>query len=76
MLTAPAVSNSWFRFTVTGDQGPDYVIERSSALSPGSWLPLSTNLAPYALPLVGPETNAAKNFYRARLARHDLVNPC
>ena len=69
VLTAPAVSNSWFRFTVTGDQGPDYVIERSSALSPGSWLPLSTNLAPVPPFLWSvQETNAAKNFYRARLA--------
>ena len=69
VLTAPAVSNSWFSFSVTGDQGPDYVIERSSALTPGSWLPLTTNLSPLP-PFIwsAHETNGTRNFYRARLA--------
>lgn len=69
LLTAPAVSNSWFSFSVTGDQGPDYVIERSSALTPGSWLPLTTNLSPLP-PFIwsAHETNGTRNFYRARLA--------
>ena len=68
-LTAPTMNNGWFSFSVTGDQGPDYVIERSSALTPGSWVPLFTNLSP-----VPPfnwsvqETNGTRNFYRARLA--------
>ena len=69
-LTTPAMNNGWFSFGVTGEQGPDYVIERSSALTPGSWLPLTTNLTP-TLPFIwsGYEiTNGTKNFYRARLA--------
>jgi hypothetical protein len=68
-LTSPAMNNGWFSFSVTGDQGPDYVIERSSALSPGSWLPLSTNLSPVPPFLWSvQETNGTRNFYRARLA--------
>ncbi len=67
-LTAPALNNGWFSFIVTGDQGPDYVIERSSVLTPGSWLPLSTNLAPVPPFLWSvQETNGTRNFYRARL---------
>jgi len=69
VLSAPIVSNGWFSFSVSGDQGPDYVIERSSALSPGSWLPLSTNLSPLP-PFIWStvETNGTINFYRTRLA--------
>jgi hypothetical protein len=69
VLTVPALSNGWFSFWVTGDQGPDYVLERSSALTPGSWLPLSTNLSPLP-PFIWSvlETNGTRNFYRARLA--------
>jgi hypothetical protein len=69
VLMSPAVSNGWFSFRVTGDQGPDYVIEQSSTLATGNWLPLSTNLAPVP-PFTWSvrETNGTKNFYRARLA--------
>ena len=69
VLLAPTISTGWFRFSVTGDQGPDYVIERSSALTPGSWLALSTNLSPLP-PFIWSvqETNGTRNFYRVRLA--------
>ncbi|HEX5221861.1 MAG TPA: lamin tail domain-containing protein [Verrucomicrobiae bacterium] len=69
VLTSPNASNGWFSFGVTGDQGPDYVIERSTALTPGNWLPLFTNLSPLP-PFTWSifETNGTRNFYRARLA--------
>jgi hypothetical protein len=70
LLTSSSVSNGWFSFSVSGDQGPDYVIERSPALAPADWLPLSTNLSP-ALPFTWstPDfTNGVKGFYRVKLA--------
>jgi hypothetical protein len=70
LLVFPSVSNGAFRFLVSGDQGPDYVIERTHAASWANWLPLATNLSP-ALPFdwSDPESsNALPNFYRVRLA--------
>jgi hypothetical protein len=50
-LTAPvlslvAMSNGFFSFQVSGDAGPDYVIERSPALVPANWVPVFTNVSP------------------------------
>lgn len=70
LLTLPSVSNGYFRFRVTGDQGPDYVIEGTPAVAPGNWLPLITNLSPVppftsSVPVLA---NPSNGFYRVRLA--------
>jgi hypothetical protein len=70
LLVFPSVSNGAFRFLVSGDQGPDYVIERTHAASSANWLPLATNLSP-TLPFDWSDpasSNALPNFYRVRLA--------
>ncbi len=68
LLSAPSLSNGNFNFQISGDFGPDYIVEGSSVVTPGSWLPLTTNLAP-TLPFQWsrPATNGANNFYRVRL---------
>jgi len=57
------------RFEVTGDEGPDYVIERAEDLVEGAWQPVVTNLAPVP-PFVWTDTNPppARAYYRVRLA--------
>jgi hypothetical protein len=70
LLEFPSDSNGAISFLGSGDQGPDYVIERTHAASWANWLPLATNLSP-ALPFdwSDPESsNALPNFYRVRLA--------
>jgi hypothetical protein len=70
LLTLPSVSNGYCQFRVTGDQGPDYVIEGTPAVAPGNWLPLITNLSPVppftsSVPVLGNQSNG---FYRVKLA--------
>lgn len=70
VLVFPAVSNGNFRIVVHGDEGPDYVIERSDGAGTTSWVPLVTNLSP-TLPFLwsGPATlTTTGSFYRVRLA--------
>lgn len=57
------------RFEVTGDEGPDYVIERAEDLLEAVWQPVVTNLAPVP-PFVWTDTNPppARAYYRVRLA--------
>jgi hypothetical protein len=73
-LTAPVLSlvtmsNGFFSFQVSGDAGPDYVIERSPALVPANWLPVFTNVSP-TLPFqwsVAVPPGTEKAWYRVRL---------
>lgn len=54
---------------ISGDQGPDYILERADDLQSGYWLPLFTNNAP-ALPMLWGDpawTNGISGFYRIRL---------
>lgn len=69
MLMLQAVSNGMFSFQVTGDEGPDYIIESSQSAGQAQWLPLSTNFAP-VLPFTwfGAASNSLGDFYRVRLA--------
>ncbi len=70
VLLSPLFDGQQFGFTVSGTFGPDYVIERSSALNPLKWIPVFTNLSP-ALPFSWSTPMSAddeKNFYRIRLA--------
>jgi hypothetical protein len=70
VLTSPSFNNGSFSLRVFGDEGPDYVIERTHAASPANWLPLATNLSP-TLPFDWSDpasSNALPNFYRVRLA--------
>jgi hypothetical protein len=59
-----------FQFQVSGDAGPDYVIEAATNLSAAVvWMPLVTNLSPVP-PFVWSDasaTNLAQKFYRVRL---------
>jgi hypothetical protein len=70
LLTEPSCSNGCFSFSVTGDRGPDYVIECSPAVSPAVWVPLTTNFSP-AVPFrcnLPALTNGNNNSFRVRLA--------
>ena len=54
---------------VSGDEGPDYIIERTLGLSPAQWEPVLIKLEPI-LPFVWTapaSTNAPAAFYRLRL---------
>lgn len=73
-LTAPVLSlvtmsNGFFSFQVSGDAGPDYVIEQSPALEPANWQPVFTNVSP-TLPFqwsVAVPPGTEKTWYRVRL---------
>ncbi|WP_205880830.1 lamin tail domain-containing protein [Limisphaera ngatamarikiensis] len=56
-------------FEITGDEGPDYIVERSGDLVGGSWMPVATNAAAVP-PFVWTDTNPppARAYYRVRLA--------
>jgi len=67
MLTQAAMLNGQFALLISGDTGPDYLIQTSSNLV--SWLTISTS-TPSAMPYWYPDTNAAVfpfRFYRALL---------
>jgi hypothetical protein len=73
-LTAPVLSlvtlsNGFFSFEVSGDAGPDYIIERSLELVPANWQPVFTNVSP-TLPFqwsVAVPPGTEKAWYRVRL---------
>ena len=70
-LSSAAVNNAHFSVLVSGDVGPDYVVETSTNLADGSaWFPVATNLAP-APPFSWTDPFTAvrlQRFYRVRLA--------
>jgi endonuclease G len=65
MLTAAGYSNQVFRFTVTGSNGTNYVVQSTTSLTTPQWAALVTNAAPFEFI----ETNsvAPQLFYRAGL---------
>ena len=66
-LQNPAWSNGLFRLTVTGDFGPDYLVQASSNLT--AWNNLFTNSSP-ALPFNWTDSGASnfnQRFYRIQL---------
>jgi hypothetical protein len=68
-LSAPTVITGRLFVTVSGDTGPDYVMERVTNNSPTGWLSLTTNQSP-ALPFVWLEAvplQATQGLYRVRL---------
>ncbi|MEJ5237733.1 MAG: lamin tail domain-containing protein [Limisphaera sp.] len=62
-------TNGWPCFQVSGEEGPDYVLERAAGISGAVWQPLKTNETP-TLPFVWVDTNPppGQAFYRVRLA--------
>jgi hypothetical protein len=64
-------SNGLFSMWISGEVGPDYVVEAGTNLADGSnWLPVSTNLSPsppffWTDPIA---TSLLQRFYRVRLA--------
>jgi glucosylceramidase len=67
MLNAPTITNGMFALWISGDTGPDYLIQTSSNLV--SWSTLSTTTSP-AMPYWWADTNPAafpSRFYRALL---------
>jgi hypothetical protein len=55
--------NQQFQFTVTGQAGANYIVQFSTNLATGVWLPLLTNTSPFTFT----DTNAAafaQQFYR------------
>jgi hypothetical protein len=79
LLSSPSISNGYFSFQVSGDAGPDYVIERSFAETPWNWLPVFTNRSP-ALPFTwSTPANHSNSLFRVRLGPvgydGDLVGP-
>jgi hypothetical protein len=70
VLSLVTMSNGFFSFQVSGDAGPDYIIERSVILSPANWVPVFTNVSP-TLPFqwsVAVPPGTEKAWYRVRLA--------
>ena len=62
-LTEPSVStNGQFQFTVSGVIGQPYIVQTSTNLSQGNWIPVVTNTSPF----VFVETNGSspQRFYR------------
>jgi len=72
--TAPVIlsllssANQIFQFQVSGDLGPDYIIEMSTALQ--TWTALQTN-HPDSMPFVftAPNVGSSSGFFRVRLRR-------
>jgi hypothetical protein len=70
-LVSPALTNSAFQLRVTGDNGPDYVIQVTTNLAASNgWASIFTNNSP-SLPFVWTDaliTNFPARFYRVLLA--------
>jgi hypothetical protein len=63
LSSAVFTGNQQFQFTVTGQTGANYVVQFSTNLANGVWLPLLTNTAPF----IFTDTNTAasvQQFYR------------
>jgi hypothetical protein len=67
LIVNPVFANGLFSLTVTGETGPDYIIQTSTNLA--TWIGLFTNHSP-ALPFSWTNfaTNFDQRFYRIRLA--------
>ena len=68
---APAVLNSpvfagdnQLQFNLTGTSGSNYVIQVSTNLASGNWMPVLTNVAPFTFTDTNPGASTQK-FYRA-----------
>ena len=56
--------NQQFQFTVTGQAGANYIVQFSTNLATGVWLPLLTNASPFTFTDTNPAASA-QQFYRA-----------
>jgi endonuclease/exonuclease/phosphatase family metal-dependent hydrolase len=56
--------NQQFQLTVTGQAGANYIVQFSTNLATGVWLPLLTNASPFTFTDTNP-TASAQQFYRA-----------
>ena len=67
-ISPPLFSAKTFRFTITGDAGPDYTIQGATNLASPSWQTLFFTNAP-ALPFTWADTNTTRSqiFYRILL---------
>lgn len=70
--TAPTLTDAMlvgdeFRFTLTGTTSSNYVLQATTNLSAGDWLPLHTNTAPF-LYVETNVTNWPQRFYRGLVA--------
>ncbi len=69
-ISAPSVNGGGLQFSISGNSGPDYVIETSTNLSlTNAWLPVFSNASP-TLPFVFSNpvpANLNQQFYRVRL---------
>ena len=64
-LTLFSVVSNQFQFTLTGTTSSNYVIEVSTNLNSGTWLPVSTGAAPILF--TEPSTNDQR-YYRGRIS--------
>jgi len=61
------LTGNQFQFTLTGTAGTNYILEMSTNLSAGNWIPVRTNAAPFSFI----ESNAdsfPQRFYRGLIA--------
>jgi hypothetical protein len=69
-INSAAVNGGVFQFNITGDSGPDYIIEAAANLSqPNNWQPIFSNVSPQ-LPFsfTNPvSTNSYQEYYRIQL---------
>jgi hypothetical protein len=70
LTSAVTRNNGLFQFQISGDSGPDYIVEGTTNLASPEWSPLTTNLAPTPpFTWTDPTSmNAPQRFYRVRLA--------
>ncbi len=69
-ISSPSVNSGWLQFSISGNSGPDYVIETSTNLSlPNAWQPVFSNASP-TLPFIFTNpvpSNLNQQFYRIQL---------
>jgi hypothetical protein len=69
LTSAVTRNNGLFQLQISGDMGPDYIVEGTTNLAMPEWRPLTTNLAPRP-PFTWTDPASAsltQRFYRVRL---------
>lgn len=69
-ISAASLSDGWLQFEISGDQGPDYIIQTSTNLGfSNDWQSVASNASP-AMPFVftnAVSSNSSQQFYRIQL---------
>jgi len=63
LILSPMLTGNQFGFTVSGTEGLNYILQSSRNLASANWLPILTNIVPFAF--LETNTSAPQQFYRA-----------